>query len=111
MLVALICLKQFYSIFNDSKTDIRNFLTVKGNYYALRTPYPTLASAIKAKKIIPPDASVSISRSASGIENIAAQYSLYPLKLSENSDYLIDLANSVKTPSRFSNKKHFHKNH
>ena len=89
-------LMQFNAILHRSGGEIKMFLRAKGNYAQLRNSYATFATTTQAKKIIPPLSPVGISNTSSGIENVAARYNLYPLKLSKTWAYFIDLGRSVK---------------
>ncbi len=98
-------LMQFNVILQRSSGEIKDFLRAKGDYAQLRNSYKTFAITTEAKKIIHPKSPVSISYSSSGIENVGARYNLYPLKLSKDWTYLIDLDHFVKDQRVFPKRK------
>jgi len=105
VILASTFLMQFNAILQRSGDDIEKFLRAKGDYTQLRNSHTTFAATTEAKKIIHPLSPVGISYLPSGIENVAARYNLYPLKLSENWSYLIDLNHSVVDQTSLPNRK------
>ena len=105
IILASTFLMQFNAILKRSGHEIGRFLRAKGDYARLRNSYTTFAATTEAKKIIHPLSPVAISHSPSGIENVAARYNLYPLKLSENWTYLIDLNHFVADQTSFPKRK------
>ncbi|MCK4881524.1 MAG: hypothetical protein KAS92_00710 [Candidatus Omnitrophica bacterium] len=98
-------LMQFNAILHRSNGEIKRFLRAKGDYTEVRNSYTTFAVTTEAKRIIPPESPVGISHTSSGIENIAARYNLYPLKLREPWAYFIDLNHSVKNQESLPRRK------